>query len=155
MLVCCYAPLPVSPGLTSHHNPALCTIHAVTIHTVTIHTVTIQPFMQIFSWISCKNLRVMQSDIYSPTLDDNVFLSPRLKRVWFLPRCPTAMLCPTNVKCLCLLSSVFETHLHKTGGSWLAADWHRFNTCNAILQCTVCRHTVGNTSTGTELHDNV
>ena len=31
------------------------------------------------------------ADIYSPTLDDYVFLWPRIKRVWFLPRCPTAV----------------------------------------------------------------
>ena len=57
------------------------------------------------------------------------------------------LLCPSNLKCL--LSRVFKTHLHKTGGGRVAADWHRFDTCNAILQCTVCRHAAANTGTGT------
>ena len=131
-----------------HASPPITTLR--TIHTGTIqHSEPSPSYANILMNIMQKILELcsMQSDINSPTQDDYVFCGHAWNEFEFCLAVPL-LLCPSNLKCL--LSRVFKTHLHKTGGGRLAADWHRFDTCNAILQCTVCGHAAANTGTALE-----
>ena len=106
MLLCTTARVTM-PHLPSQH----CTPHHPCSHQPTFRTLTF--LCKYFDEYHAKNLRVMQSDINSPTQDDYVFCGHAWNEFEFCLAVPL-LLCPSNLKCL--LSRVFKTHLHKTGG---------------------------------------